>query len=201
VVDNWLDAIGLGISILLLVVYPGWLVLRAWRLRRRWRVRFEHSAQAERNAETEPCQAAADAVVDVEDRGLPEWLDADDAQLVRIFEYVEVRGSHRLSRYHLNNSGRPLCTYQGLDWLTYALLLAKASRRGLVEVRRLMAITGPRGLTVDHLCREIDPSCSAADARRCQEISHLRWRSRGANVSAEHEWRLRRRGLIASPSR
>jgi hypothetical protein len=113
-----------------------------------------------------------------------------DEQLANIYGYVESRGSHRLSRYALNNRGRPLCKYQGEQWLTYALVLAVAEGRDLTEVRHRMADRSPSGLSVDHLCRELDPTCSMEDERRCQEIPHLCWKTKGGNRRVQ--WQRKR---------
>jgi hypothetical protein len=120
---------------------------------------------------------------------VPEAFSGDE-QLRNIYRYVEVKGSHRLSRYALNNRGRPLCKYQGDQWLPYALVLAIVEDRDLVEVRHRMADRSPSGLSVDHLCRELDPTCSIEDERRCQEITHLCWKTKGGNRRVQ--WQRKR---------
>lgn len=126
----------------------------------------------------------------------PEWVRRD-AQLENIWRNVEVIRGHRLSRYAVNNRGRPLCKYQGEQWLPYALMLAVAEGRDLREVRHRMADRSPTGLSVDHLCREIDPTCTEAEERRCQEISHLTWQTNGGNRRVQWERQRRRMEAVA----
>jgi hypothetical protein len=135
----------------------------------------------------------------------PEWLNGEK-QLINIYQHVEIVAAgapgvkpHRLSTYHPNNRGRPMATYgprPNNDWLPYALMLAMAEGRDLTEVRIRMRDQTLQGLTADHLCRELDPTITEADEMRCQEISHLQWKTRGGNTRVQ--WaRKRRRGTAA----
>jgi hypothetical protein len=123
--------------------------------------------------------------------GLPAWLPADDEQLGRIYDNVELVGEHRLSRYRLAGRapGRPQCQYNGVSWYPYALLKAVQERLDLAEVKARMADTSTSGLTYDHRCRELDPTLTAEQERRCQVPEHGQWRSRGGNTAIQ--WRRR----------
>jgi hypothetical protein len=122
--------------------------------------------------------------------GVPEWAKVDE-QALNIYGNVTVKESHRLSNYSLNNRGRPLAKWNGQQWLTYALMLALSEGRDLSEVRERMADMSAEGLTCDHMCRDLDPTMSAEDEAKCQEVSHLSWRTRGGH--ARIEWKRRRR--------
>lgn len=125
---------------------------------------------------------------------VPEWARVDE-QAANVYGYVEQVGGHRLSKYARNNRGRPIAKYKGKPWLTYALMLALYEKRDLDEVAERMADLSTDGLTCDHLCRTLDPTCTKEDEQRCQEVSHLRWRLRGGH--GRIEWKRRRRRLGA----
>lgn len=121
---------------------------------------------------------------------VPEWAKVDE-QAQHIYEYVEVRGSHRISKYAPNSEGRPQARWNGKRPLTYALMLALSEGRDMDEVSERMADSGPDGLTVDHRCRELDPTCPVEDEIKCQEVSHLFWKNRSGHGRVE--WKRRRR--------
>lgn len=120
------------------------------------------------------------------------------AQLANIWQHHEfpggLDGCHE-STYHVNNRGRPSCSFGGADWFTYALIrtLEDARLQGLDEqetmaymskVRMLMA-SGE--LTVDH----IEGCCN----RICDRPDHLAWEGRGRNSELHSE---RKREAVAA---
>jgi hypothetical protein len=116
-------------------------------------------------------------------------------QLMTVWTEVEIKGPHRLSTYACNSTGRPQKRYKGNLWLVYALSLAVFEGRDLIEVRERMGDKSANGLTVDHLCREVDPFCATEDERRCIEPSHLFWKTNGGNRKVQWE-RSRRLQIV-----
>lgn len=89
-------------------------------------------------------------------------------------------GCH-VSTYRLNNRGRPMCSFMGVDWMAYMLSLALADGLNLGEVK-MRSAAGE--LTVDHLCQNI----------RCTRADHLTWESRGRN--SELQWERKREAAL-----
>jgi membrane-bound metal-dependent hydrolase YbcI (DUF457 family) len=115
---------------------------------------------------------------------LPTWLPVEDEQLVNIYGHHEKLGDHELSTYRPNNVGRPQASYQGKLRLTYALLLAVHDGLDLQVVWQGLADRSAQGLSADHRLRELDPTISEQDEKRCQKIEHLvledeRWQYSG----------------------
>lgn len=129
------------------------------------------------------------------DEGVPAWLPIEDEQLVRIWRHHERVGDHELSKYRRNNVGRPQGSYRNRLWITAALMLAVYEGRDLAEVQRRMGDASAQGLSVDHLCRTLDPTLSAEDEKRCQRVEHLRFITKGGNTAVA--WKRRRLQVVA----
>lgn len=100
----------------------------------------------------------------------PAYL-GEDEQLEVIwqrFVFPEGPDGCWISTYSRNTSGRPRCSFNGQEWLVYALMLALHDERPLHEVRMRMAA---KTLTVDHTCERIV----------CGNPAHLEWSSRSRN--------------------
>jgi hypothetical protein len=118
----------------------------------------------------------------------PAWL-GEDEQLDNIWRhhtFPDGADGCWLSTYSRQSSGRPRCSYNGQEWITYDLLLALHDGKPLHEVRmRLKAKT----LTVDHRCPNI----------ACDNPAHLSWKSRSRNSAlrwARHDERPMRRTAV-----
>jgi hypothetical protein len=132
------------------------------------------------------------------DEGLPAWLLDDDVQLVNIYRHHEKLGDHELSTYRRNNVGRPQAPYQNKLWLPYALLKAVHDGLDLRVVRQGMADRSAQGLSADHLCREFDPTISEEDEKRCQNVEHIQWKTKGGNTAAAWLRRASRRMRVVA---
>jgi hypothetical protein len=114
--------------------------------------------------------------------------DRDRKQLINIWEHHVFRGGLDgcyESTYHVNNRGRPSCSFMNGDWTTYILMrtLEDARLQGLDEeqtlalLSRVKMLTAGGELTVDHICEN----------EVCDRPEHLAWEDRSRNSELFHE--------------